>query len=358
MKFLSSLDENTKKLLFTFLKIFGVLVVILIIFMIIAGGGSKGNAYSKVENNAESAAKSYYNSHEDQLPKGNGETTSVTLSELVSGGYMKESDTSCEGYVSVTKADDSYYYNPSIKCGDYKTNTIANAIKNNIVTSDDGVYEMDEGYYYRGKNVNNYIKIDGTVYRIIGMDSNNNVKVIDSSLDKNSHYWDNRFNVEKQQGGLGINSYDRSILQEDLETLYQESSSRLKSYVLNSDWCVGKRSQSNDKKEQIECEETVKGHFGTITAYEFARISVEEACETILDGSCSNYNYLASSFSSAYWTLTGTSDNTYTVYYIINGGLATGKVSNLRKVLKSFNISGDNLIMNGNGSKSEPFIIK
>lgn len=361
-KILNGLDEGTRKLVLTFIRILIILAIIVIIFMIIVSCSNKGNNYTKLENVMENAATNYYNSHKDDLPSSLGESKKITISELVNSGYMKNvtsyvTDASCDGYVIVTKNSTDYLYNPYVSCGEYKTNTISSIIKDAVVASSDGVYAMDGGYYYRGNRVNNYIQIGNLTYMIIGMDSNNNVKVIEAEAEKQSIIWDNRYNVEKGTSGTGMNDFERSVLQEKLQEKYEMMGPEIKKYILYSDWCVGKRS-ADDAFEEVECDVTSKAYIATINAYEFARISIEEQCTNVLSGACVNYNFISDKFDSAYWTLTPVAGNTYQSYYLYNGSLDTSYVSRYYKVIKSFNISGNNIVTSGDGSLDNPYKIK
>lgn len=362
MKMFSNMDQNTKKMLFTLLKVTGVLVVVIIILMIIAGAGSS-NSYSKIENIAEGAAEDYYKDHKEALPQEDGQSSKVTISELVSGNYMKPTssymkDANCDGYVTVTKNGEDNLYTVKLDCPNYKSKTIADAVKSQVVTSGDGVYEIDGQYYYRGKVVNNYIEIAGTKYRIVKVDSNNNIKVIDTAVDKSATAWDTRFNIEMDRAGLGINNFERSNLQETLEEKYEDSKDQLKRYVLNYDWCTAKRNSKTTKIEEVECEETTKSHFGSLTVYEYVIASIEEACKTTDSGSCRNYNYIVNDYPQSFWLLSTADDDTYTAYYTSNGEVCYGKTSNTKRTLKSFYINGDNSIVSGTGTSSDPFVIK
>jgi len=51
-------------------------------------------------------------------------------------------------------------------------------LKNVTVTSGSGLYKKDNTYIYRGKDPNNYIKIDNDLYRIISIQPDNSLKVI------------------------------------------------------------------------------------------------------------------------------------------------------------------------------------
>lgn len=358
---MKNLDESTKKMLRTFGIFVGIIIVLFVILFIFMGLSGKKVGDTQLINSVENAAKRYYAANKDKLPKKEGETVKVTTDTLISEKYLKSFDkltknTGCSGEVKVTNNGGEYLYNPSLKCSEYKTTTIKDKIESTLVTSGDGLYKEGSEYYYRGEYVNNYIKIGANTYRIISIDKNGYMKVINPTLGKTNCQWDDRYNVEKNQNGLGINDYEKSRLREHLIENYNLLDATTKKYIVKYDWCVGKR--SSDTINDEECMIKLKDYVGTITAYEYVRASLDENCKNIYSGSCSNYNYYANMFINNVWTMTGVTDNTYDVIYVSSSAVDTKRTSSVSKTAVLFNISGDITYVSGDGTEGNPYIVR
>ena len=358
---MKNLDASTMKMIKTFGIFVGVLVVLFIILFIFMGLAGNKVGDTQLLNTIENAAKRYYADHKDELPKIEGETVKVSTDTLISGKYLKSFDkltknTGCSGDVKVTNNGGEYAYNPSIKCSEYKTTTIADKVESTLVKDGDGLYKDGNRYYYRGEYVNNYIKIGNLVYRIVSIDGKGYIKVVNPTATKSSYNWDDRYNVERDQAGVGVNDYEKSRLREGISKLYDNLDKYTKKYVVKYDWCVGHR--SSDVINDEECMDTLKDYVGTLAAYEYAYASLDENCKNIYSGSCSNYNYFTKMINKDVWTITGVASNTYQVIYITSDSLDIKKTSSGAKVLTMFNIDGSNVYVSGDGTEKNPYIIR
>ena len=358
---MKNLDESTKKMLRTFGLLVGAIIAVFIILFIFMGLSGKKVGDTQLVNSVENAAKRYYNANKDKLPTKEGETVKVTTDTLISEKYLKSFDkltknTGCSGEVKVTNNGGEYLYNPSLKCSEYKTTTIKDKIESTLVNSGDGLYKEGSEYYYRGEYVDNYIKIGNNTYRIVSIDKNGYVKVIETTTNKNSYSWDDRYNIEKNQNSLGVNDYEKSRLREYLIEEYNAIAPNVKKYFVKYDWCVAKR--KSEVLENEECLAKIKDYVGTITAYEYAYASLDENCKNIYSGSCSNYNYFSNLFTKNTWTMTGVADNTYDAVYASDSGLDIKKTSGSAKITALYNISGDNIYVSGDGTEKNPYTIR
>lgn len=358
---MKNLDASTKKMIKTFGMFIVVLLVLFVFLFIFMGLAGKKVGDTQLLNTVESAAKRYYVDHKDELPKLEGESVKVSTDTLISGKYLKPfekttKNTGCTGDVKVTNNSGEYSYIPSIKCSEYKSSTIAEKIESTLVSSGDGLYKDGASYYYRGEYVNNYIKIANIVYRIVSVDANGYVKVINPLITKTSYNWDDRYNVEKDQSGTGVNDYEKSRLRESLSNIFEGMDKYTKKYIVKYDWCVGRRSSEVVNDE--ECLTKLKDYVGTLTAYELVNASLDENCKNIYSGSCLNYNYFTNMISKNVWTITGVASNTYEVIYATDESLDVKKTSSSAKVLTMFNIDGNNVYVSGDGTEKSPYIIR
>lgn len=107
-----------------------------------------------------------------------------------------------------------------------KTRTVkVVASLNNIVKKDTGTSKV-----YKGVTVNNYIKFSGMLFRIVGFDSNNNIKIVS---DKD------------------ISFVDYKSLDKWLDYYYDHLTDESKEYIVKSKYCNGK--VSDDKLDTTKC---------------------------------------------------------------------------------------------------------
>ena len=355
----------------------GGLIIAIIIFSLIFGGKkpTKATDYSSMEKNMVEATQKYVSKNQKLLPKDEEETSKVNLDTLVNFEYMKElsaledENVKCTGYVEILYKNEDYMYVPYLKCGNYyETLSIADYIinKEEIVTSGDGLYQMNGKYVFRGENPNNFLGIGNRLYRIVDITEDGIVKLISYKRLNNYLLWDNRYNTEKNES-TGINEYSKSRLKEYLNDLLITPEKEEEAVFHNDelakmvpqDICVGKRSGTfgdiSDKNEcqKVEAEQKV----ALISVSDYARASIDQNCKTIFDKSCMNYNYFSSQ-SQIFRTITATTDNSYQVFYIDNG------VAKLTRASTSFNTSIviyiDKLSLYGAGSGTfeDPYLVR
>lgn len=352
--------KDTKRMIKTFGVILGIIVILFIVLLIFMSIFSSKVNNTQLVNVVENAAKQYYSKNSIELPSIDL-STKISTDKLVSENYMKPfekitKNKNCSGEVSVYNNGGEYLYVPSLKCNEFKTSTLSEVLEEKVVTSGAGLYKDDNNYYFKGEFVDNYIKIGDTVYRIVSIE-NGNIKLINTTLEKKSFAWDNRYNIERKADGYGINDYAKSRLKESISEIYRTMDKKIKKYVVKADWCVGKRSETDKSLSTNECSEKISDYLGTITPIEYMRISLDENCINI-NGSCKNYNYLNSAIDKAIWTFITSSNNTYNVFYINSGVLDVKRASSNSKIAISFNISGDSMYVSGDGTSSNPYIIR
>ena len=357
------LTEENKKMFKMFGMLIGGLVVILVLFFIIIAIMGSKVSNDKLVNLIERATVRYYNDHSEELPKNDGESVRITSETLISNKYMKSFDkstrnTGCSAEIKTTNNNGQYLHIVSLYCSEYKTREIIDVLKENVVTSGNGLYASNGTYYYRGEYVNNYIKLADKIYRIVSIDSNNNIKLVESTTSNVTYPFDNRYNVERKQDSLGINDYAKSRSKETIDEAYEKYDDSLKKYIINYDWCTAKRGLEDGSMSLNECSSTVKDYVGLITPIEYARVSLDSNCKSVLDGACANYNYLYNIYEYTVWTLTGVAENTYQAFTISYGYVEEKRTNNTVRASIMFNISGENTYISGDGTEAKPYIIK
>ena len=241
------------------------LAAVIIIVVAVACSGRKeivddSTGYIEMENKVQAAAIKYIRKNQSLLPKTTDQVRKIKLDTLISNKMISElhaledSNVKCSGYVDIIKKSSNkteYRYTPYIKCGKYyETRTIGDYIKSTeeVVTTGEGLYNLNNTYYFRGEYPKNYILLGERMYRILEITEDNNLKVISSEKTENSYVWDDRFNTEKNDY-YGINIFSKSRLKENLDFLYENIdenkgeiffSNTEKEYIVEHDFCVGR----------------------------------------------------------------------------------------------------------------------
>lgn len=145
-----------KKKGFTLIELLAVIVILgIILFIIIPVIGKIINDSGKKilatdEAQVSAAAENYFNDHFDFLPKSDGDSSFVKMSDLISGGYIKQvvspadSTYSCKGYAVVINTNSVYSYKSYLDCGTiYKTTNYGvagsgNYVQNGLLLNLDG----------------------------------------------------------------------------------------------------------------------------------------------------------------------------------------------------------------------------
>ena len=381
------MDKLNKKFLIVLGGIVGATFLIIIVVAVFRACNRKTNNYSSVEKKMVEAARKYYRKNEDKKPDVS-ENTSITATELASDGFMKPLseiliDSSCIGTVSVYNNGGQYQLIPDLKCAEYETVHLADKIiKDNLVTSStdydenteseekdnsnteyvskdypSGLYNVDDMYVFKGKDPKNYVQFAKTLWRIIDIDSNGVMRVIKKDAESKQLRWDTKFNSEVNRN-YGINDYKNSLILEELNNVYNKLKDKTKVHFVPFDVCVGKRdSKDLSIDRSVDCSALLeKQYISLINVVDFARASLDENCDSVLSGSCRNYNYL-SSVASQTWTTTTLSNNTYKVIYISSGIATSLEARTSASYNRVIALNGKELYNKGSGTLEDPYII-
>ena len=356
-----------------FIYICGILLglpIILIIFLAMFRGCSSGVSYSSYENKMVSAAKKYVK-EKKKSPKIDGEVVTINLDDLIKDDYIKDpekalEDNSCTGSVTVRNNGSSvesnkggyYMYIPDLKCDKYKTTHIIDKLMEDVVTSKSGLYQVEDGYVYKGDKVNNYISFFDKKYRILSIDSNGILKLVKVSPEKSRITWDKKYNTESKKIS-GKNDYSDSNIIDELLTKYTKMSEKQKQHMIGYNVCYGNRSLEYKNVDKAnECYKTLENQFVSVmNTYDYAMASYDTECNKIAAGSCRNYNYLYNTLDTT-WLMNGVLDNSYEVYYYATGTIETSNANASRKYNMVIYIDGNELFDKGDGSENNPYIIK
>ena len=352
--------------------------VILFIFMfIISSCNRKVYTAKEFEEFLLAEAKTFYKNNVDTLPQENGKTT-LSISNIIDN--QKEyigSDLTCDGGIDVINNNGYYLYVSNVKCSDgYSSRNLSeHLINSDVVSSGNGLYSYNDYYIYRGDNVNNYVIFNNQLWRIVKINSNGTLRMIETDYmiktkndemvfknnKRSSSKWDDRYNVDKENSS-GYNDYIHdginSRIKDYLEEVYKnEYSDEIKSYIVKQDLCIGKRSFTDSINDgSIECSNVLsEQNLGLLQLNEYINASLDPGCVNAESATCLNYNYLTE-FNTTFWTMTAVSENSYEVYKI--GSMitkATAKSNAVPKIV--INLSREARFTTGDGTEENPYII-
>ena len=362
-----NLSQINKKLIKIVAIVLGIVVVAVVAIMVIAKDTNL--EFSVIEQKLQQGAKKYYKDNPDLLPQENGGKSVVGVTTLEDGKYipllskMVKSDTICNGEVRVSNNGGFYFYIPYLNCGN--THVTAELYKkiidsNNIVTEDDGLYQMNNEYVFRGEPTNNFINFADQLWRIIKVDKDNHIKIVQHET-KNRSIWDNRYNIDRGSTN-GINDYEKSAIEKRLLKMFHDEkfiSEKLKGLIVHKPLCIGKRSETEkDKTGSVECSKLSEPQpFGLIQVNEFLTASLDKNCKITTSASCQNYNYLAKK-AYTWWTITANSDKSHRAYRVSYTKIEDSQTSTETRIKIVLHLSDNIIYAGGSGTYDDPYIIK
>lgn len=346
--------------------IMGATVLIIVILIIINSCSGNGNSYEKIEEKMVNAAKEYYSTRKNKLPREEDSTIKVTIGTLIDEELLKEikdpknKSQTCEGYVEVKKVDEDYSYIPFLTCkGNYEPKYLSDIVKDSKLDEyGNGVYQMDGEYVYRGDDVKNYVSFNNQLWRILKVDEDNDIELIFSKEENNiKTAWDTKYNssIDRQYGVT--TDYLHSDLNKFLEEYYKTNfTDESKAKIVKKPICIGKKAKDAPDNIEEECSTTIDEKVGLMVVSDYRRASLDENCTRFDSPSCANRNYIYESGIST-WTLTSVSDNSYEVYVFEKKmKLLNAKTTNI--VYPTIYLTKDTIILNGNGSIENPYVVK
>ena len=353
------------------LTIFLVVIIIIVLLFNILFGGNK--SYDEMELILVDSAKQYYNK-KDNLKKNVGFESKVKSKELINNDNMKEFKKyskdfeNCEGEVQVTYNGEDFLYTPILNCGkQYKTKTLQDEMKKTkFQDNGSGLYQVDDYYLYKGETPNNYVKFANELWRVLRIENDGTIRMIQVSSTEDEFVFDNRYNAscndDDDYDCSGFNDFEKSRLKEKMMKYYNDNKNFdkfNKNLIVYKNICVKGVSENitlNDGMAECELLTTNKYPLDFVRLNEVILPSLDYNCQSINDKSCSNYNFM-NYIIGAYWTATPLAESNKKAFYI--SGLPTASYlseeTSLRFVV---NLSKNTLYQSGTGTEDNPYIIK
>lgn len=373
-----SMDKKT--LIMVGSTVIGVIVCLLLVTYLISVIKPHYLSYEDFEVKISDAAKSYYKDNPSQLPTSDGEYN-LAYSTLVDGKYIKpinemlKDGDNCNVNIVITRYNDNYSYIPYVSCpGSYETKELYKVIleQNSVVEAGTGLYsDGKDGYYFRGDVTNNYVQIgeygeerleQPYLWQIIGINSDKSIKIISAHSTDDRYVWDDRYN-ENESSFEGYNDFNVSRIKDTLvdlsssDKILEES---LRNKLVAKELCIGRRDKNDTSKDgSSECSvmSDSKYVFGLIAPYEYMRASLDANCKIASNLSCQNYNYLSDYVTSS-WSITADKNSTNMAFSFGGGSIELHKTERDKKLYVVTNISNRAFFKSGNGTASDPYIIR
>lgn len=267
-----------------------------------------------------------------------------------------------------------------------------NIIKDNLVKMGDGLYAdtlstgldntepFSSKYYFKGKNVNNYMVFANKCWQIINIAQNGSIKIIYAGSSSNNQCLNvnNDLSISKDELSWGSNnSWNNSDVKTVLEKWVQNNNinnqlnidfNSEKSKVENAIWYVGgvrfiSQSLSADIKQERDNPVNssnnslvYEGKLGMISASDYLKISCETGAYNSTE-SCKDNNFLNKG--EDYWTITATAANNKNSWAI----RADGQTDAVEVKTTGYNIYPvlylkSSIEITGNGSANYPYIVE
>lgn len=293
--------------------------------------------------------------------------------------------------------------------GNIKDYNAAWQLKNNIVTTGDGLYldEYESGrYIYRGQNPDNYIVFNDELWRIISVESDDTLKIIldsdrlgykswDSSTNRNNEsntYCNRQFSYQDfiQYWGCSVwagvdgiyndGEYEGTVtmdatLNHYLNSEFYDSLNSDKKYIVSHNFNIGMWNGTDDSIYDIYLSEKFNiwyGKLGLLSASDFLKASSNKNCNSYFSSrytdACifENGNYL-DKFKKESWTINAyksTTNNLHTAsirtfgaYFNDKKGALSGSYSSALYLVRPVVYLINDIKLDGNGTEIDPYKI-
>lgn len=316
----------------------------------------------------EEAAKKWIMANSGVLPT-DGKVYVLGIEQLVNSGYLDDSDIynpktkkKLLGHINIFFDNSTNQY--KVKLVNEEIITKKNILDNNEVFTAEhsdisGLYtdaENAERYIFKGSNPNNYITFNNELWRIVSIEADGTIKIINDS--GHFHIFDNDEN-RTLWANSGISDVDNSELFTYLNTDYYLTLKNNKKYIAYGKWCAkylsitgNESSDFLDEQFSSFCDSEYDPK--PVSAY-VGMINIKEIRETSLGtcqykSSCTD-TYLTKNSSS--WTLNYTQ-----MPLILNNQIDVSPANNPTILVRPMVYLDANIELFGEGTSSNPYKIK
>ena len=224
-----------------------------------------------------------------------------------------------------------------------------------------GLVKLNNTYYFRGNPVNNYFKIDDYILRIVGINSDNSIK-----LAFTNNLLDSQFNEYSNKEETVV--FNTSTASTVLDAWYEENISKYDGYLVTKDYCVdttytkyysqitygGNKRLFDEDNPSLVCNAGDRDYGGKYSS----KVGILSADELSIIGFNSKFNNQNNYLFLNKDTCTTTPYSYYYGAYITvlnkEGKLSYMKVNNTCTMIPIINING-HLTIKGEGTVNIPY---
>ena len=212
-----------------------------------------------------------------------------------------------------------------------------------IVTTGDGLYfdEVENKYYYKGSNPNNYITFnnENAGWRIISIEPDGTIKIM--KINEIGYIQWNSSSYNKWESA-SLNTYLNG-------TYYNSLTATAKKQIVTHTWNIG------PINEQIW-----QGKIALPTVLEFLKSSSNNKCTSSEPNNCTSTIWM--NYNNRWWTLTTEMSNTIGVCSVSNVSIACQYIYGAEPAIENaihpaLYLSSEVKITGGVGTKSDPYVV-
>ncbi len=323
---------------FTLVELLGVLVVLAIMLIVTVPAitsslkSADQKEYDSFVNNIIDSAELYVETNREKFPELSsiGGVSAVPIRDLIDSGFLKENtiNPDTDEVVDRTELVGLYVNDDKTIYYEYPTQLqTVGSIAQTLLDSHE-TYTYMGGTYLKGAQDNNYIWLSGNLYRIMGRDENENVRLISEGNITVIPYDDTSNVFETSHVYEWLNSY-----------FYSHLDSNLQSKLEMTSYCKDVTDDSSSAKT-------------TCSSSGSTRVSLMSLDEFNLAGSAS---YFKDSQRDGWWSLTPNTDSSNTRNLSYSGNVYSVAVTNIYGVRPIITVSSNLVILVGNGSQGSPY---
>lgn len=200
---------------------------------------------------------------------------------------------------------------------------LSNKLKENTVSTGDGLYDDNSIYVYKGKEVNNYIKLSNMLFRIVKINKDNTIEIVlDQEINK-LMYDQEKLDYKESD----LNKYLNDIFYNNIKN----------DSLIKGTYCTDKITDAN----KITCNEIETDYVKLLSISDY------------LNSKNNNESYLNNNQKT--WLINNNEEN---IWIVNNGELSLSKPSELQKVKPVLTLDNLTEFNEGNGSIENPYTIK
>ena len=243
----------------------------------------------------------------------------------------------------------------SNNCGVIKSTKLGN-INVALSNTEDGLYQEGQTFYYRGSNPNNFIELNGILFRILSIDENKNLKLISNDILVNRAWnlksiTNNSYNIlDEDNIAYYINYLDSS--NESFNKLRQNND------VLEYSWTYLQFDYTHDMKyndlNNEKNKKNIMAVVGLISVPEYIRASLNAECtiNSLRNEKCGTSNFLSKG--EKFFTMSTSNDS---VWAVSNDGKVYETSLNISLGIRPVIVLSGTIQLKGKGTLDNPYII-